>query len=135
MTTQLPTLNFLVFAGVPSWIRALTKSKYLLAVLIATAVLTGCRHQKNNFPEVDYFSDKLLIGVSQNGLYQISLAALQDAGLEIDTLSENNLYLSQGGMAVPYLSKTTPSFFMVRQQTAVILPSDPICWKQAGPEA
>ncbi|MCA9971990.1 MAG: hypothetical protein KC425_17320 [Anaerolineales bacterium] len=81
-----------------------THLRSLLPLLLLLSLLAACRRGAAPPPvvgEVD--AARLKIEVAQDGLYRISRAALQDAGLALETLGTDAVSLSQAGTAVPFL--------------------------------
>ncbi len=73
-------------------------------LLIFILLITACDSQDNIVGRQGGHSDKQLkIQVEQDGFYRVTLKELRDAGLMIESLIPENLYLSQLGAAVPYL--------------------------------
>ena len=72
----------------------------LLMVLFLT--YAGCR-QKDTRPIGNVASDAVRIQVKQDGFHKVTLAELKDTGLSLDKLHVDDLFLSQGGIPVPYL--------------------------------
>ena len=75
----------------------------LIAALLSLAWLSGCRQDNPQPPLVgDLSLNQVKIEIVQDGVYRMSLADLQDAGLAVETLSADNLMLRQGETAVAY---------------------------------
>lgn len=70
-----------------------------LLLLLITATV-ACRQTS---PGANLASDTVKILVAESGFYRLTPPALQDAGLDIGSFTDDNLYLSQGETAVPYL--------------------------------
>jgi hypothetical protein len=69
-------------------------------LLLLLCLLPACRQPAP--PAGQSSSEKLIIGITQDGPYRLSLSQLQDAGLALETLSADTLALSSSGLPIPY---------------------------------
>lgn len=73
----------------------------LLLIILMAALGAACRREAPLTEE--RATDRLMIGVTADGVYRLPLADMQAAGLAINSLDVENLQLLQEGTAVPYL--------------------------------
>jgi hypothetical protein len=76
------------------------KARLLLLVILIT-LSAACRREAP--PAGEQASDRLIMGITADGIYRVTLAELQEAGLVLAELNVDDLHLSQAGTAVPYL--------------------------------
>lgn len=75
--------------------------RLLLLIILMTVLSAACRREAPLTEE--RATDRLMIGVTADGVHRLSLADMQAAGLDINSLEVENLHLTQDGTAVPYL--------------------------------
>lgn len=80
-----------------TWTRPL-----LLALLTLIIVACGGKDDNNDIPDDVKSEDALKVQVEETGVYQIPLSQLRSAGLNVETLSAENVALSHAGEALPY---------------------------------
>ena len=66
----------------------------LLSLLLAVTCLAGCRRDSPSSAG-DPDSSQVKIEVSQDGVYRVTLAGLQEAGMAVEMLDAGNLVLKQ----------------------------------------
>ncbi len=71
-------------------------------ILLLCLLLAACRRAEP-VPMGKASQNIAVIAVAEDGVYRLTLAALQAAGLKLDALDATNLRLSHAGTAVPYL--------------------------------
>ncbi|MCP4357238.1 MAG: hypothetical protein GY796_04375 [Chloroflexi bacterium] len=84
----------------------------IIGALSALLLLVACNRSKNNTPIVgETSSGKLFIHITEDGLYQLTPAHFEEAGLETPTFTADNIHLSQNGTAVPILIQNNNLIF------------------------
>ncbi|MCB8921680.1 MAG: hypothetical protein H6662_08865 [Ardenticatenaceae bacterium] len=88
------------------------KSNKFLSLLLLLFLLLACR-KTDNPPEItgEVSSSAVRLGITTDGIYHVTLSALQDAGMIVDTLDAANLRLTQGDTAVPILIQDNQLIF------------------------
>lgn len=94
----------------------LRKSQLLTGLLVVLAVFIPACHLGHNVGSFYQNSapkevDKLKFQITQDGIYQVTKQDLVIAGMVVDSLSINNLLLSQGGEAVPIVIRDDTLLF------------------------
>ncbi len=78
------------------------KKVLLLLILLLYLLLAACR-RADPVPMGTLSPNTAVIAIAEDGVYRLTLTALQAAGLNLDALEATNLHLSSAGTAVPYL--------------------------------
>lgn len=88
----------------------------ILPLLLLFVVGTACRREPPAPPigPADTAVDRLMVGVGEEGVYRLTLAELQAAGLDLPALDSEQMQLTQAGTAVPYLLQDDALFFYGR---------------------
>lgn len=91
----------------------MTFRQLILFFLLLICVGTACRHEPPA-PETAVATDRLIVGISTDGVYRLTLTELQAAGLQLTTLNSDQMQLTQGDTAVPYLLQEDALLFYGR---------------------
>lgn len=88
----------------------------ILFLLLLLVVVAACRREPPTPPmgPADTAVDRLIMGVTTDGVYRLTLAELQAAGLDLPSLDSGQMQLTQGGTAVPYLLQDDALIFYGR---------------------
>ncbi len=75
---------------------------FLLSLLILMAGTTACWSKPDPTPVGTLLSSAVKLEVAENGVYQVTVEELQEVGITVENLTEDNVHLSEAGTAVPY---------------------------------
>ncbi len=91
----------------------MTCRQLVLLFVLLPFVAAACRPEPPT-PNANFTADRLIIGVTGDGVYRLTLAELQAAGLDLPTLDSKQMQLMQGDTAVPYLLQDDALIFYGR---------------------
>ena len=95
------------------------KPHKLILFLLLLSLLPACRKADNPPPIVgEVSSSAVLLGISADGVYHVTLSALQNAGMTLEKLDAANLRLTQEDTAVPILIQENQLIFYGQAPTS-----------------
>ncbi len=89
----------------------------LLFFVLLFIGLVACRRQPPT-QEINTAVDQLIFHIAEDGVYQLRLAELQAAGLNLPALDSEQMELTQGSTPVPYLLQDDTLIFYGRAPTS-----------------
>lgn len=86
---------------------------WILLLMLALGTVTTCRQEPPAW-ETQTAVDRLVIGITEDGVYRLTLAELQSTGLDLAELDRSQMQLTQRGTAVPYILEENMLLFYGR---------------------
>ncbi len=91
----------------------MTHPPRIVFIALLLAIVVACRCQPPPVA-VNTAVDQLIIHITEDGVYRLTLAELQATGLDLPALDDEQMRLTHGGTAVPYLLQDDALLFYGR---------------------